>query len=84
MSLIIDGTEQANYANPHFAQATKNTMEATEIPIHLIGVIAHGRRAFAYTMYEDIGNKLCAKEIGSNQIIPTLIIQRNPTTKPMN
>ena len=57
LSLIVDGTEQAAYAIPHFAQASKKTNEVTKVQVHLIGVIAHGRGAFAFTMYEDIGKK---------------------------
>jgi hypothetical protein len=53
LSIILDGTSQAEYYVPRFAQATKTTCAAHKLKTHFVGVIAHGIGAFIYGLHDD-------------------------------
>jgi hypothetical protein len=50
LSLIIDGADQSDHGLPHFHARSHKTEAAWKMKLHLMGVIAHGRGSFLYTV----------------------------------
>ena len=48
VSLIIDGSDMANYGLPHFARKSKDTVVGYKILMKLVGVIVHGIGAYVF------------------------------------
>ena len=50
LSLIIDGADQSDHGLPHFHTRSHKTEAAWKMKLHLMGVIAHGRGSFLFTV----------------------------------
>lgn len=67
LSMIVDGTDQASWAIPHFKQADKMTDSVFKSTAHLTGALVHGHGMYIYTMNDKW-------EKGANLVIE--VIQR--------
>ena len=52
VSLILDGSDMANYGLPFFYLKTKETTKGYKMQIKLIGVIVHGIGAYAFLVHK--------------------------------
>lgn len=48
LSIILDGTSQAEYSVPHWGEVSKSTSVAHKMQTHFVGAIAHGIGNFLY------------------------------------
>ena len=53
VSIIIDGSDMANYGLPFFYLKTKETIKGYKMQIKLIGVIVHGVGSFAFLVHKN-------------------------------
>jgi hypothetical protein len=53
VSLIIDGSDMANYGLPHFAIRTKETVVGYKMLMKLVGVIIHGIGAYVFIVHKN-------------------------------
>ena len=53
LSIILDGTSQAAYSVPRFAEVTKDTSTALKMKTHVVGAKVHGVAAFIYLVTEE-------------------------------
>ena len=65
LSMIVDGADQGKYAVPYHHVRTHNSGKCLRLPVHLMGVLVHGRRPHAFTYYENIkhGNNVTIEAI---------------------
>jgi hypothetical protein len=55
LSVIIDGSDMANYGIPYFFDITKDSSTGLKIPMKLYGAIVHGINTFAYVINKNWG-----------------------------
>ena len=55
LSIIIDGSDMANYGIPYFFDITKDSSSGLKIPMKLYGAIVHGINTFAYVLNKNWG-----------------------------
>lgn len=65
LSMIIDGSDQANYGMPYFAVKTKENCKGHKMKTKLIGSLVHGRQLNVFTAGENL-------HTGSDMVIEVL------------
>jgi hypothetical protein len=50
LSMIMDGSSQAEWNLPHFAEASKESAASVKIKTHIVGVLVHSLAAFIYVL----------------------------------
>lgn len=53
VSIIIDGSDMANYGLPHFATKSKDTVVGYKMLMKMVGVIVHGIGCFLYVIHKN-------------------------------
>jgi hypothetical protein len=92
LSMIVDAADQSLYALPYHHIATHTSQKSLRIPVHLMGVLIHGRAVHAYTYFENFkqGNNVTieaihaslADQLAKNGSLPsTLYVQLDNTSK---
>ena len=54
LSIIIDGADQQVYGLPYYYQRTHGTDKCHKIPLHLMGVLVHGRGSFGISYPDSV------------------------------
>jgi hypothetical protein len=54
LSIIIDGADQQVYGLPYYYQRTHGTDKCFKIPLHLMGVLVHGRGSYGLTYPDSV------------------------------
>jgi hypothetical protein len=92
LSLIVDGADQSDHGLPHFHTRSHKTEAAWKMKLHLMGVIAHGRGSFLFTVpsHAAQGHNVTMQSIWRTIILikqregrlpPKLYVQLDNTTK---
>jgi hypothetical protein len=92
LSLIIDGADQSDHQCPHWCERSHASAACTRQKLYLYGCIAHGRKAYVYTVpdhvkqghdttIEVIWRVLNDTLLREGKIPPVLLLQLDNTTK---
>ena len=74
LSIIIDGADQQVYGLPYYYQRTHGTDKCYKLPLHLMGVLVHGRGSFGITYPDSVKQ-------GTNVTIDALHLALEETKK---
>lgn len=66
LSITIDGADQGAYGQPYFHEKSKAHSKYYKIRVHVMGVLAHGRRVDCYTYLDNVRH-------GSNATLESLM-----------